>query len=79
MDFEKGNTSKQINAEQQMKFIAAKQTLKKKFTWNPSFESIGWNISVPKDSVIICGYGRLKTTGMYKGKLFNTYQGKLYL
>lgn len=30
MDFEKENTSKQINAAQQMTFIAAKQTLKKK-------------------------------------------------
>jgi len=28
--FEKGNISKQINAAQQMKFIAAKQTLKEK-------------------------------------------------
>jgi hypothetical protein len=27
VDFEKGNTSKQINVAQQMKFIAAKQTL----------------------------------------------------
>jgi hypothetical protein len=49
VDFEKGNTSKQINAAQQMKFIAAKQTPKKKrFTWRPSSESIGCNISVPK-------------------------------
>jgi len=48
VDFEKGNTSKQINVAQQMKFIAAKQTPGWGNTWRPSFESIGCNISVPR-------------------------------